>query len=227
MVPPTHTVAASRWIVTRTASMSAIPPDRGKADRDVYVSVRMDATEQTFASDVVERSADVPVVVDFWAEWCGPCRTLTPVLEQEIAEREGQVELVKVDVDANPALANEYGVRGIPAVKAFRNGRVIREFVGVQSPQSVAAFLDALTQPTEGEQLLAALRESGAEPEVVAALDRGDAAAALELVLGEIGEAEPGRRDELRRLALAIFDAVGPDDPVTQTYRRRLASLLF
>ncbi len=74
----------------------------------------------------------------------------------------GQVELAKVDVDANPALAEEYGVRGIPAVKAFRNGRVVSEFVGAQSPQSVAAFLDALTQPTEGEQLLAELaRERG------------------------------------------------------------------
>jgi putative thioredoxin len=187
----------------------------------------MDATEQTFASDVVERSADVPVVVDFWAEWCGPCRALTPVLEREVAERDGQLELVKVDVDANPGLANEYDVRGIPAVKAFRNGRVVSEFVGVQSPQSVAAFLDALTQPTEGEQLLAGLRESGAEAEVIAAVDRGDPAAALELVLGEIVDAEPERRDELRRLALAIFDALGPEDPVTQTYRRRLASLLF
>jgi putative thioredoxin len=193
----------------------------------IYVSVRMDATEQSFSADVVERSAEVPVVVDFWADWCGPCRMLTPVLEREIAERDGQVELVKVDVDANPALANEYDVRGIPAVKAFRNGRVVSEFVGVQSPQSVAAFLDALTQPTEGEQLLASLRSSGAEPEVLAALDGGDPAAALELILGEIPDAEPERREELRRLALALFDALGPEDPVTQTYRRRLASLLF
>ncbi len=193
----------------------------------IYVCVRMDVTEQSFAADVVERSAEVPVVVDFWADWCGPCRMLTPVLEREIAERDGQVELVKVDVDANPALASEYDVRGIPAVKAFRNGRVVSEFVGVQSPQSVAAFLDALTQPTEGEQLLASLRSSGAEAEVLAALDRGDPAAALELVLGEIADAEPERREELRRLALAIFDALGPEDPVTQTYRRRLASLLF
>src|SRR4249919_1323370 len=121
----------------------------------------IDVTEQDFEREVVERSRELPVVVDFWAEWCGPCRMLTPVLEREIEARSGQVELAKVDVDANPVLAEEYGVRGIPAVKAFRNGRVVSEFVGVQSPQAVAAFLDALTEPTEAEQLLARLRESG------------------------------------------------------------------
>jgi putative thioredoxin len=187
----------------------------------------VDVTEQTFASAVVDRSAALPVVVDFWADWCGPCRMLTPVLEKEIEARGGQVELAKVDVDANPALAEEYGVRGIPAVKAFRNGRVVSEFVGVQSPTSVSAFLDALTEPSEGEQLLAGLRESGEEPDLVALIDRGEHAAALDAALDEIAGAPPDRRDLLRRLALAIFEELGPEDPVTQTYRRRLASLLY
>jgi len=187
----------------------------------------VDVTEQTFPTDVVDRSAEVPVVVDFWAAWCGPCRTLTPVLEKEIEARAGQVELAKVDVDANPALAEEYGVRGIPAVKAFRNGRVVSEFVGAQSPTSVAAFLDALTQPTEGEQLLAQLRESGEEPDLLALVDQGEHAVVLDRLLDEIGEAPSERRDLLRRIALAVFDELGPDHPITLAYRRRLATVLF
>jgi len=109
----------------------------------------MDVTEQTFASDVIERSHEKPVVVDFWAAWCGPCRMLTPVLEREVAAREDAIELAAVDVDANQRLAAEYGIRGIPAVKAFRNGRVVKEFVGAQPPQTVAAFLDELLAPPE------------------------------------------------------------------------------
>jgi thioredoxin len=199
----------------------------GNTNRRIDVSEAVDVTEQTFDTAVVDRSAEVPVVVDFWAEWCGPCRTLTPVLEREIGARAGDVELAKVDVDANPALAEEYDVRGIPAVKAFRNGRVVSEFVGAQSPRSVAAFLDALTQPTEAERLLAELRESGVEADLVALIDGGDHAPALDLIIDEIAEAPPERRDLLRRLALAIFEQLGPEDPVTQAYRRRLAALLF
>ena len=99
----------------------------------------MDVSEQTFDDAVLQRSYERPVVVDFWAEWCGPCHALAPVLEGEIEAREGAVELVKVDVDANPALAAQFGVSGIPAVKAFRAGKVVREFVGAQSRVSVHA----------------------------------------------------------------------------------------
>ena len=139
----------------------------------------MDVTEETFYTDVLERSHELPVVVDFWADWCGPCKALAPVLEREAEARSGSVVLAKVDVDTNQQLAAHYGVSGIPAVKAFRNGQVVSEFTGVRSAQGVADFLDALSGPTAGERLLEELRESGEQPEVLAALEsRGSRARA-------------------------------------------------
>src|SRR4051794_41921367 len=96
-----------------------------------------DVSEQDFEQKVVERSKQVPVVVDFWAEWCGPCRTLGPALEKAVADRAGKAELVKVDVDQNQELASRYGVQGIPAVKAFKDGDVAAEFVGAIPPAQI------------------------------------------------------------------------------------------
>jgi putative thioredoxin len=188
----------------------------------------VDVTEASFERDVVERSLELPVVVDFWADWCGPCKALTPVLEREVAARGGEIELAKVDVDASPRLADEFGIRGIPAVKAFRNGRVVSEFVGAQSPHSVATFLDELLAPSAGEQLLAELRESGERPELLAALEAGDYEGALELLLREVkDETDPERRDELRRLMVALFDELGPEHPLSVRFRRQLAFALY
>jgi putative thioredoxin len=188
----------------------------------------VDVTDATFETDVVERSRELPVVVDFWAEWCGPCHALAPVLEREVAAHDGRLSLVKVDVDANPRLADEYGIRSIPAVKAFRNGRVVREFVGVQSPQSVASFLDEVLAPSPGERLLAELRASGERPELLAALEAGDHEGALELLLAEVREVDdPERRDELRRLMVALFDELGPEHPLSTRFRRQLAAALY
>jgi thioredoxin len=187
----------------------------------------LDATEGTFERDVLERSHERPIVVDFWAEWCGPCHMLTPVLEREVEDRGGRVELVKVDVDANPALAAEYGVSGIPAVKAFRNGHVVREFVGAQPPDEVAAFLDSLTEPSEAKGLVDELRESGDLADVVAALEGDDTERALELLLAHAERADGAERDRIRRLMVALFEELGPENPLTVQYRRQLASVLY
>ena len=187
----------------------------------------MDVTEATFESDVVERSRELPVVVDFWAAWCGPCRALTPVLEQEVERRDGAVALAKVDVDANPGLAATFRVQGIPAVKAFRDGRVVSEFVGALSPVAVATFVDELLAPPRVAAVVDELRESGDLPDVLAALEENDTQRALDLVLAEIADALPERRELLRDLALAVFHDLGQDDPVTTAYRRRLATALY
>jgi putative thioredoxin len=157
-----------------------------------------DVTEQDFQQRVLDRSRELPVVVDFWAEWCGPCRMLGPVLEREVEARAGKVELAKVDTDANPRLAAAFRIQGIPAVKAFRDGQVASEFVGVKPPAAVAAFLDALL-PSEAEQLAAADDEASLRRALE--LQPGNAEAAVKL--GRLLHAR-GEDDE----ALRVLDSV-------------------
>jgi putative thioredoxin len=187
----------------------------------------MDVTTDSFEAEVIERSASVPVVVDFWADWCGPCKALTPTLEQAVEEREGAIVLAKVDTDANPDLAMRYGVRGIPNVKAFRNGEVVDEFVGALPPQAVAEFLDGLSGPSPSARLLDELSESGEFPEILGPLAEGDHERALEWLLAELESADPERRERIREVMVALFAELGAEHPVTTHYRRRLATALY
>jgi putative thioredoxin len=149
--------------------------------------VIFDTAEATFEQDVVERSHERPVVVDFWAEWCAPCRQLTPVLEKLVTERDGQVDLAKLDTDANQSLAAAFGIQGIPAVKAFKDGKVVAEFVGAQPPANVQRFLDALV-PSQADNLVQAGDEQSLREALALEPGRADAAVPLARLLHERGE---------------------------------------
>jgi putative thioredoxin len=149
----------------------------------------MDVTETNFQTAVIERSRTVPVVVDFWAEWCGPCRQLGPVLERAVAKRAGKVELAKLDVDSNQTLAQTYGIQSIPAVKAFRDGEVAAEFVGAQPPLAVDRFLDSLL-PSEAAELVAQGDEASLRRAVELEPARADAAVPLARILYRGGDAD-------------------------------------
>jgi len=174
-----------------------------------------DVTDATFETDVVERSKQVAVVVDLWAEWCGPCRQLGPIIEKVVAETNGQVELVKVDVDANPAIAQAFKVQSIPAVYALKNGEVVDGFMGAQGEDQVREFVQRLVEPVELSEL-DQLLEAGDEASLRAALelepDNPLAATALAALLIDSDREEEG---------LILLERV-PESPET----RRLAALV-
>ncbi len=157
----------------------------------------MDVTDETFQEEVLTRSATVPVVVDLWAPWCGPCKTLTPLLEKAVADTGGAVALAKVNVDDNPRIAQSFAVQSIPAVFAIHNGQVVDQFIGALPEAQVTAFIEKLAPaPSEADNLVTAGDEASLrralelEPDHAGAIealarlliDRGDAPEALALV---------------------------------------------
>jgi putative thioredoxin len=177
----------------------------------------IDVSDATFQAEVLDRSESTPVVVDLWAPWCGPCRTLGPILEKVVDATEGKVALVKVNVDDNPQVSNAFRVQGIPAVYAMSGGKVVDGFVGAQGEAAVQAFVDRLL-PSDEEQKIAALMAAGDEASLREVLDlqpdHHDAIVALGELLAE--RQGPGDADE----ALALLERI-PETPDT----RRVAAL--
>ncbi|MGP0028905.1 MAG: tetratricopeptide repeat protein [Acidimicrobiales bacterium] len=150
----------------------------------------MDVTDASFQADVVSRSSEVPVVVDLWAPWCGPCTTLGPMLERAVAATGGAVELAKVNIDENPRVAQTFGVKSIPAVFAVREGQVVDQFVGALPEEQVTAFVQSLVpRASEADQLVAAGDEASLRQALE--LEAGHVAAteALARILIDRGEA--------------------------------------
>jgi putative thioredoxin len=234
--------------------------------------VAIDVTDATFESDVVLRSKETPVVVDLWAPWCGPCRTLGPLIERVVDATDGGVVLTKVNVDENPEISQAFRVQSIPAVYALKDGKVVDQFIGAQPEPVVQDFIDRLL-PSEQDNAVAALLEAGDETSLRQVLELDPTREAASLALAEL-LAGDGRTDEaldlLKRLpesastrriaALAregnladveieqkldalldrvkgdddarqefvdLLELLGPDDPRTSEYRKRLTARLF
>lgn len=163
-----------------------------------------DVTDATFATAVIERSRSVPVVVDLWAAWCGPCKTLTPTLEKVVAEMGGSVELAKVDVDANPQVARAFAVQSIPSVFALKDGQVVDSFVGALPEKAVREFITKLAPAGSPlEELVAA----GDEVSLRRALEIDPGHAGAASALGEVLLRE-NRLDELAALVDSLAGSV-------------------
>ena len=232
----------------------------------------IDVTDATFQKEVIERSKTTPVVVDLWATWCGPCKTLGPILEKVIGATGGKVVLAKVDVDKNPAIAQAFQVQSIPAVYAMKDGKIVDGFVGAQSehvveqfiknllPEQVVVDVKALLAKGDEASLRQALEAEPTNESVVVALAdlltaRKDCSAAL-VLLKTVPETERVRTsiaaaraafvsqddydkqltdllvrvktdEDAKSEFLELLAKMGPNDPRTADYRKKLTARLF
>jgi putative thioredoxin len=238
----------------------------------IVICMSIDVTDATFETEIIERSQKTPVVVDLWAPWCGPCKTLGPILEKVIDATGGKVMLAKVNVDENPGLAQAFRVQGIPAVFAIRDGQVVDAFQGALPEHEVARFVESLL-PTADDELLSSLVAAGDEVSLDKALEidpgnegaivaladiytgRGEGERALSL-LARVPETDDVRRasaaarlsmrpaddfdeqlnellehvkvdDEARQRFVDILELMGPDDPRTAAWRKKLTARLY
>ena len=188
-----------------------------------------DVTGATFQERVLTRSATVPVVVDFWAPWCGPCRMISPVLDRLAAAANGAWELVKVNTDEEPDLARRFGIQGIPAIKGFRDGEVVAEFVGVQPEPQIRTWLQLLVPSAsdrlarQGREALQQGNEEGAELAFLQALAAQPNHPGALLGLAELALAR-GRAGEAAQLLEAI-PAGTPESTAAEPIRARLGFL--
>jgi len=236
--------------------------------------VTIDVTDSSFETDVLARADGLPVVVDLWAPWCGPCLTLGPILEKLVDATEGKVVLAKVNVDENPETSAAFKVQGIPAVYAVRDGKVVDGFVGAKGESEVQAFIDGLLpsaieteverlvtlgdepslrealelepdhegaivalgellvaadDPDGALELLARIPETAATRRVAALARSGDVVADAEAIPAKLDELLGRVRgdDEVRQEFVDLLELLGPDDPRTADYRRKLTAQLF
>lgn len=232
----------------------------------------IDVTDATFETEVLQRSQTTPVVVDLWAEWCGPCKVLGPILEKVIGATNGKVILAKINVDENPGLAQAFRVQSIPAVFVAQGGQVYAGFQGALPEREIEQFVASLL-PTENDELLARLVAAGDEASLEAALQidpghegavvalanlltaRGEGDKALAL-LARVPETDDVRRaaaaarvsmrpaddfddrlaeliervkgdDDARQQFVDILELMGPDDPRTAQWRKKLTARLY